>query len=441
MVQRKSRKRVGGRSGEDVFPPAPAWPRPSFPMLIETEAEVATLLWTFVADVRLWSAEHPDSREGLFVRPSVRMRRQVADAVQEYPVLRWPLRTLEALVSAPAAARQSDVSTACSRILAWAEAHHMVETSVQFAEAAALAAPRDAQLAAIAGTACARVADGARAEIWFRRATRLGRRNRDYEWYIRGYIRHANLTYEAGDYVRAHRYYEKALRVATWRGRPDFAGQSAHGMLTIAIHTATYAMAEELALAALELYPANNERLPHLAHDIAFLLVRHSWHAQALRILDIVLPMLGKPHERVVGMGSVARAAAGVGNRERFTQAASEVELLAEISDEGAAMALVHVAEGLATWADWDAAERLAGRAVEIASRRGERDTERQAHATLSRIMARRAPLPAPGTSAERVEATVAVVLARLQNQFEPAQRPGAPAIVNSELPVLTTPV
>ena len=410
-------------------------------MLIEAEAELATLLWTFVADVRLWSAELPDTREALFARPSVRMRRQVADAVREYPVLRWALGTLEAMVSAPAATRASDVSVACSKILAWAEAHQMVETAVQFAEAAALAAPRDAQLAAIAGTACARVADGARAEIWFRRATRLGRRNRDYEWYIRGYIRFANLVYEAGDYVRAHRYYEKALKVATWRGRPGFAGQGAHGMLTIAIHTAPYAKAEQLALAALELYPANNERLPHLAHDIAFLLVRHSWYAQALRILDVVLPMLTRPHERIVVMGSVARAAAGVRDRERFEQAAGEVELLAEISDEGAAMALVHVAEGLATWEDWTAAEQLAGRAVEIAGRRGERDTQRQAHATLNRIRTRSVPLPAPDTTVERIEATVSVVLARLQNQFEPAQRPGAPAIANSELPVLTTPV
>lgn len=410
-------------------------------MLIEIEPELAALLWQFAADVRLWSAEPAATRGGLFARPSLRMRRQVAHAVQEYPVLRWALRTLEAMVSAPAAARPSDVSVACTKILEWADAHHMVETAAQYAEAAALASPRDAQLAAAAGTACARVADGARAEIWYRRATRLARRYRAWEWYIRGYIRFGNLVYEAGEYARAHRYYGKAKRVATWRGRPAFAGQGAHGQLTVAIHTSTYEKAEEFALTALESYPANNERIPHLAHDVAYLLVRHSWYAQALRILDVVLPMITRPHERIVVLGSVARAAAGVRDRTRFEQAAGEVELLAEISDEGAAMAFVHVAEGCAIFGDWDTAEKLAGRAVEIAIHRAERDTQRQAYATLDRVTTRSAPAPVPSTGPERVDRTVSLFLARLRNQLEPAQRPGAPAVITGELPVLTTPV
>jgi hypothetical protein len=134
MARRKSRKVTS-----DVFPSPPAWARPGFPMLIEAEADLATLLWQAVADVRLWSAERPETRAGLFAPISVRMRRQVAEAVQEYPVLRWSLRTLEAMISAPADTRAADVAMACSKIQEWADAHHMVETSVQFAEAAAVA--------------------------------------------------------------------------------------------------------------------------------------------------------------------------------------------------------------------------------------------------------------------------------------------------------------
>lgn len=437
MAQRKSRKRFG----RDVFPPAPSWPRPSFSMLIEAESALATLLWQVAADVRLWSAEPPETRAGLFAPLSVRARRQFAEAVREYPMLRWPLRTMEAMVTAPADTRSSDVALACSMIVDWAGAHHMEETATQYAEAAALASPRDAHLAAIAGTACARIADGARAEVWYRRATRLGRRTRDWEWYIRSYIRWGNLVYEIGDYDRARDYYEKAMRAATWRGRPAFAGQAAHGMLTVAIHTSTYADAEELGLKAFELYPANDARVPHLAHDVAYLLLRHAWYGQAMRILDAVLPMITRPHERIVVLGSVARAAAGLRDRSRFEQAAGEVELLAEICDEGAAMSCVHLAEGAAIFGDWTVAEQLAGRAIDISIRRGERDTQRQAYQTMNRITTRTPPAPTSSAGAERVEATAVIVLGRLQNLFQPAQRPGLPAAATNELPVLTTPV
>jgi tetratricopeptide (TPR) repeat protein len=162
-------------------------------MLIEAEPSLAGLLWQFARDVHLWSAQPPGERNGLFAPLALRTRRQVARGVEEYPVLRWPLRTLEAMVSAPEVARANDVALACTKLAEWADAHHMTETAIQYAEAAAIAQPRDAQLAAVAGSACARVADVARAEIWYRRAIRLGSRNRDWEWYTRGYIRLANL--------------------------------------------------------------------------------------------------------------------------------------------------------------------------------------------------------------------------------------------------------
>lgn len=409
-------------------------------MLIEADPGLATLLWQMVHAVRMWSAQPPAARAGLFAPLSLDRRRLIAAAVAEYPVLRWPLRTVEVMVSCPEHARPREVALACAKITEWADALHMSESALQFSEAGALADPRNAKLAAVAGSACARLADSARAEAWYRRAIKVGRRNEDWEWYIRAYIRFANLVYELGDFGRAHDYYLKALRAARWRGRPPFAGQAAHGMFQVAIHVSGYRQAEDLGLLALSAYPVNHERVPHLAHDIAYLLLRHGWYSRATRILDAVVPMIVRPNERIVVMGSVARAAAGMKRRDQFEQAAAEVELLAEISTEGAGMAFVHVAEGFLTFGQWDAAERLAARALEVAMRRGERDTQRHAYATLDRITHRTPAATEPPVAAGRVDATVATVLTRLETLSAPRQRPGAPAVATAELPVLSTP-
>lgn len=409
-------------------------------MLVEADPPIATLLWQLAHSVRMWSAQPAAERAGLFAALDLERRRQIAAAIAEYPTLRWPLRTLELMVSSPHAAREREIALACSKVMDWADALHMTETALQFAEAAALANSRDARLAAVAGSACARLADSARAEIWYWRAIRLGRRAEDWEWFIRANLRLANLAYEHGAYPRARRHYRRALRTARWRGRALFAAQGAHGLVTVAIQTASYDVAERLAIRALGLYPVHAERVPHLAHDVAFLMLRHGWYSRAARILDAVLELIPRPHERIVVQGSIARAAAGMRNRARFEQAAGEVQLLGEISDEGAAMACVHLAEGRAAFEEWAEAETLAARALEIATRRGEQDTARQAHATLGRITSRLPLAPEPTTGTERIDAAVTQVLERLAALSAPALRPGSPTVTTSELPVLTTP-
>ncbi|HYW08517.1 MAG TPA: hypothetical protein VE913_16275 [Longimicrobium sp.] len=230
----------------------------------------------------------------------------------------------------------------------------MNETALQFIEAAAYAAPTDAELATTAGFHCFRLADWERAATWYHRAIILARQAEEWVWYIRGHLRLGILLFQQGYHDEARPHYLRAAR-------------------------------------ALELYPKRHSRLPYLAHDYAFLLVRNALYSRALAVLDHLDPEMFEPQYRIILWGTVARAAGGMRDRARYDLAREQVLRLAAVSDEYAAAALVHVAEGWRSFGEWTAAEWTAGQALDTAIRRSDGTANRLAYALLDRI-AERAP-------------------------------------------------
>jgi tetratricopeptide (TPR) repeat protein len=307
----------------------------------------------------------------------------------------------------PTMAVPSEVAAACRALSAWAEASEQLETALRFAESAALADVDDPEHCAIAGYLSFRLADYNRAAAWYHRTVAIARtrmrknaRNQHIEsrlrrhslrWYIRGHLRMGILYFQLGRHDLARPHYLLAERTALRRKKFSLAAQANHDLLTLESDVGTYADGEAYAARALEMYRVRHPRVPHLAHDYAYLLVRNGFYSHALFLLERLSPDLFEPRYQVIYWGTLARAAAGAGNRREYESAAYAVLQIADASEENAATSIVHVAEGARTFGEWDYSEWLAGRALEIGLKRKEA-TAIQLAETLLDALAERAP-------------------------------------------------
>jgi tetratricopeptide (TPR) repeat protein len=393
-----------------LYPPAPAWPRDETALLREADVPLALLLWQRSRDVRLWASVAAERRTGLFVgREDVEAELEAGEALADD--LSSPFRTLRALVRFPDLVTPSDVCAACLAVAEWCEHEHMPETALHFAEAGALADPMNARAAAIAGAACTAQAAEGRAELWLVRAIRTARRTGDWEWHARAYLRLGLLYHEVGDTRRARRAHDRARASALWSGYYGYAATAHHNLLLVECAAGTFAAGERHARRALELHPMRFSRLPHLAHDVAYLMTCHGAYGEALTLLDVALPFIVQPQERVAVLGTVAKAAAGTGRRERHSEAVADVLLLESVAETHAAAALVLCAEGATLLGEHERARRLAARGLELAVRRKEREAQRRAHQVLDGMVTGQV-VPPP---ADRVAALRALFVSRLR--------------------------
>lgn len=426
MTERGSpeRRRRRVKETERDLLPAPATPHPEHRLFLEADGALGYVLWQRVRDVRLWASLRGASAAGLFHRPTARQRRLSAEAAREAPEIAEALSTLAALVTAPEKAAPGAVGAACAQISAWGEARNRFEVALSFAEAAAAAEPDSARAAATAGQLCVAVqADPAgevmevRSVTWLQRAARLARRGKDWEWYIRAHLRLGLLLYTLGHYARARRLYNRAGWMADWLGRQELAGKAHHDLAAIESHVGPYAAAERHVRKALALYPVHHPRLPYLVHDYGFALMRHCYYAAALQLLEAAWDHI-PPDNRLVINGTLARVSGGLRDRLRYEQAASRAVVLAELAEDGAAWAYIHLAEGARCFGEWDRAEGYAAAGLALAQRRRELDAQRVAYETLDAITAR-TPAPAALEAPQSATELVALCLERLRKLRE----------------------
>lgn len=386
-------------------------------MAAEADWSFQLLLWQRARDVVLWANTPLPNRAGLFATPVAEWQVRMEDAATEEEALSPPLRVLAAMVRYPEVMKEPDICSACLTISEWAASNHLPETAMRFAEAAGNADRMNARAAADAGQLAAQQSADDRAEVWYERGIKIGRRTEDWEWHIRSNLRMGILRYEQGNFRAARRCYERARECAEWIGLLPFAGKAHHDMLRLAIAGGSFALGDRYARKALENYPVHYERLPYLAHDYAVLLTTHRRDADALTLLAALLPMISLPEERLTVLGTFAKASAGVGNRSDFREAAEDALVLAGVSDVTAAGALALAAEGAVVLRDWRQAELLAAKAVEVATRRREREPRRRAELALRAVATRTVPpRPRVHPDEEMVGETVAMFLSRLHN-------------------------
>lgn len=446
MARRKTIRRK-------ILPPAPVAPRTDSEVATEAGGALGLILWLRLRDVVLWARVPQAERKELF-GPVAPEHEQWEQAAAGLDALATAVRTLSALARYPELVKGADVANACSTISSWAISTGKRETGLQFAEAAALADPLNARLCAEAGSACvwaaaATAVDGdqdarersadadRRAEIWFERGLRIGRWTEQWEWYIRCRIRAGMHAYEQGDFRRARRAYRGAHSTAVWRGFPDLAGKAHHDMMLIECAVGTYERAESHLYGALSNYPVHYQRLPHLAHDAAYMFVCWGAFQPALELLDAVHPLIEKPTERIAVMGTIARAAAGVRDRSRHRDAVADVLLYAALCEINAAAALVLAAEGALDFQDWSRSAELAAYGLRVAGKRCEREPQRRAQRVLAYAAEREIP-EYPSVPPERIQRTKMMVLGRLSKFRAPVDHDEARTPVRSELTKFT---
>jgi hypothetical protein len=153
-----------------------------------------------------------------------------------------------------------------------------------------------------------------------------------------------NLEYHLGNQRAARRWW-----VDTWRISRKFnlehAGPARHNLMTLCMLQGRFGEADDHAAAAFELYDHASAGFAGFVHDAAQLWSWQGFFGLAASVLEAVRTRLSSK-EQFIAAANLARAAAGAGDRARFSAAWDEAERLLNVRNEFAAEGLASVAEG-----------------------------------------------------------------------------------------------
>jgi hypothetical protein len=362
-------------------------------ILREVGGEVGVLLWQAYRNVMFWSTTDEGERGHLFSASAGERRRQELGEARVPAELTGALDAVAAMLASPDATAGSEVADACTAIARWAEEEGHMNTALAYTQAASVASPRNARLALAVGQLARRRAELARAETWFRHTIMVARQIGDWEAYSRAYIALGNMFVARGNFPGAHRMHIKALRAARRKGMPQIQGMALHDLFVIADETGRDEQAEEYARQAFRAYGPTHASLPSLAHDVAYFWMQRGHFQRAMEVFHALEAHLSTPRERLVLISNLARAAAGVSNRDLFRRAWTQVYRLSKESElqSVAPNALLELAFGAASLSEWDRAEQAGQESFELAQKFGQGKTRFRAEALLDSIRTGRA--------------------------------------------------
>jgi tetratricopeptide (TPR) repeat protein len=357
-------------------------------ILREVGGEVGILLWQAYRNVMFWAAAEQGERGRLFSAEAGRRRREELAEARIPEELSGPLSAVGEMLSAPDSTSGEAVAQACTGIAHWAEEQGHVNTALAYTQAASVAAPRNARLALAVGKLARRRSEAARAETWFRHTVMIARQVGDWDSYSRAYIALGNMLIARGNLPAAARMHIKALRAARRKGLQQIQGMALHDMFVIADEMGRDDQAEEYARQAFRAYGPGHPSLLALGHDIAYFWMQRGYFAQAMEVFQRLEPSAVEPRSRFLITANIARAAAGVGERDLFRKAWTQVYRMMKDPELSTVMANVtlELALGAASLGEWDRAEQAAEEALETAIRQGQGKVRFRAEALLDSI-------------------------------------------------------
>ncbi|HEY0022963.1 MAG TPA: hypothetical protein VGB24_08635 [Longimicrobium sp.] len=415
-----------------VIPPLPVWPRQESAVLDEVpEPAIAVELWLYLRHLRDWVDVRNRGRTELFVSaPTHQVRRRRGEALAQAGALEPAIATFHELSDAPARLPPERLVSACIEVADWAEKRGYAVTASQFAAAATRLAPDSPRAANVAAVVHRRLGEWASAELYYLRAARYARRQKNAVEYVSAHIGMAALANSRGRYKAARRHLERASIEARRSGSTWLAGHAQHDLMLMLTERRDYGQAELAAARAVTMYPASDPRVPFLAADFAFLLLAQGAHADALPLLQRFLGVVETPAEQVIGLSLLARAYAGAGCRDESRSARRAVPDLIQVFPQNAPAALFHMAEACRAEGSWKEAEQLVTSARELAVSGGHIAIVEHADDLAAQIAVRHVP---PVLSAdEAVNARRSVTKAEMYGRL--AERVCAPAAAPAEL-------
>lgn len=377
--------------------------------------EVCAGLWMVSRDVQHWMDR--TQRNGLFGNRNHKARARLLRAMRDAPALAPALRTFLSLRSIPGTILPDQLGAACYAVWTWAEAESLFGTAARFAEAAAYLVPENPAYANDAGWACRRCADHERAGVWYQRGLRLAVRSKNRHEAIRALIGRGAVFKDLGFHEAARDFYDRASRRAVNTGRRRQAAVARHYIFALEAEGGSFDAGLNAVRETLNLYPIYDRRVPYLAHDYTFLLIRNRYFAPALALLEKLAPAITKPEERVLVQSSIAWAAAAAGRYEPHRVAEKYVLETAKAYPEYAAASYIHLAHAARFLGEWDQAARYSEYAEDIAAKRGEAALREEAAMLRLDIVARTKPgrenpVPCP-YAVEVIERTFSIRLRR----------------------------
>jgi tetratricopeptide (TPR) repeat protein len=370
-------------------------------VLAGVPADLAFTVWQVLRALQLWTSQPDRQREGLFDPEYMADWEGALLTGSLEPDVRFPLAVIVGELAARPAG-EGRLSWACVCVADWALGHRAVAAALAFAEAAALASPTQARYAWLAGRLLRTHGEGRQAERWLRRAYRVAVSQKDGETQARSLTALGNLALRRGSYPAARAFHTRALRISRrWRLREQ-EGMANHDLFTLSLRENNRPDAERFARGALDAYRAAPDRIPRLAHDVAYWWMEHGYYARALRTFEAVRSHTpGEDHLRV--LANIARSHAGLGDHQRYTVCVANLRALIEGLEPNQipASALLELVNGAVALEDWVLAEQLIQQTCDVARVRGEADDLLAAEA-LAGAVARRNRVSAPALAGSR---------------------------------------
>lgn len=362
-------------------------------VLDEHEPGPGIVLWQILRDVTLWASLSPEQRGPELFNDGAG---QVRDAI---PELEIDLGNLCTFVRQAHGDAGGVIGYTCYRVARWAEERGSTGTALEFMQAAALADRGTATYAYEVAKLARRLGDAAGASVWFSRAAVLARRAGDWETLARSYGGLGNLFRQRGNIPAAVEQHVRSLRVARRYGLRDLQADALNDLCVLRYEGGDPAAGAELARRALRAYGRGHARIPQLAHDVAVCWMDYEGRfADGLSVLRLLLGHAWRPADGLQLMASLARAAAGVGDRDGFESACTDIHarMTGAADQECHAAALVDLARGAALLGETERAVHIAAQALALARERREGRVAVEAEAILAEIRAEGA---APATS------------------------------------------
>lgn len=401
----KSDKTMAGKRGKQrgsnsnrlrIPPPAPYWwveeGRGAIwaqLILSEHDDSLGLILWRAARAARLYIDSSEKARSRLTHAKWPVLRHVFALDVVDLPEpLRQCIEVFPRLLSRDETVGELEIADACTHVAQWADENWKTATAFHFAELAAKAQPAAPQRALYAGRVCRGMGFFDRANVWFERGFRLAVQQGTRSETVRALLGQGALMQECGRLDEAQRWFIKASRRAARTGRKKRAAEVRHDLMALAAERGEFAATVEHARIAVDLYPLRHHRLPFLAHDFAFALLRQGFYPLALALLEVFVRVI-PPRQLLPGLATFAWAAAARGALPRYSDAERRALQQIALDEQHAAASLVILAQAACAARSWERAERHAVAAVEAAQRRNQKRYERDAQALIEAIRQR----------------------------------------------------
>lgn len=382
--------------------PAPPWRTGNGPFGLAVLDEIpdpqtGLSLWLALRFVQLWTITPTSRRWKLGVRYSAVHQRNAGDAV--VPELSEATAVFSQFIRRTSSVQSGSLAMACDAVRLWAAEHGYTETTLYFAEAGAYLDAEKPRWANEAGATCRRAGLMDRASIWIMRAHGLSLRADDKDQKLRALLALGALLKETGRIQEAEDAFRAAANAASRRNQRGKTAEAHHDLMLLLAEQERLDECVESAALAADYYPLHHPRMPYLAHDFAFALLRAGLYSDAFSLLSVFIRTI--PESQLLpGLSTYAWAAAGCGLADRYADAEQKVLRITD-AGEHAAASYIHLAEGARLLSWWDRAETYVQRAIHAAASRQDPTLEEEAR-QLAASLKRRLPAVLPSYPADR---------------------------------------